>query len=172
MPRRRTSRPALAVAAVLLAACGAPTPYQPASDGYGYREQPIAENRYRIIVSGNRLTPRTRVEDYLLFRAAELTRSAGAARFTVVTRDVERSTSYWATHSDPFWHRSLDCYSCGGAYGGPFSGHTTLHPREQYRASAEILIHTGDDAPDGPNTYRAAEVIARLRARVQDPGPT
>lgn len=155
---------------IVLAACGAPTPYQPATDGYGYREQPIAEDRYRIIVTGNRLTPRARVEDYLLFRAAELTRRAGAQRFTVVTRDVERSTSYWATQTGSSFHRGLSCGQCGNAY-TPHTTHTTLHPRDQYRASGEILIHRDGAAPNAPTTYRASEVIARLRPRVQNSEP-
>lgn len=172
MPFARRVRAALPIALVaLLAACGAPTPYQPATNGHGYREQSITEDRYRITVSGNRLTPRERVADYLLFRAAELTRKAGAARFTVVTRDVERSTTYWARHSDPFWHPGVFCHACGSR-GAPVLGHTTLHPRDRYRATAEIRIHADDAAPDGPNTYRAAEVIARLRERVQPDGPT
>lgn len=43
---------------LLLAACGTATPYQPALDGYGFKEQKIEGNRYRVSFSGNSLTPR------------------------------------------------------------------------------------------------------------------
>jgi len=65
----------LALAVGALSACATETAYQPAgpnSDG-GYREQQIESNRVRISFSGNSLTDRETVENYLLFRAAELT---------------------------------------------------------------------------------------------------
>ena len=40
----------------LLAGCGQATPYQPARDGYGYGEQQIEDNRYRVAFAGNELT--------------------------------------------------------------------------------------------------------------------
>jgi hypothetical protein len=36
--------------------CGHPTPYQPAVDGYGYSEQQIEDDRYRVTFVGNRHT--------------------------------------------------------------------------------------------------------------------
>ena len=69
-------RPALIVAAVLsLVACATATPYQPIGAGGasgGFSEQRIEANRYRVTFAGNSLTSRERVENYLLFRAAEL----------------------------------------------------------------------------------------------------
>src|SRR3546814_2342802 len=67
---------ALACAAGL-AACVSVTPYQPASKGYGYSEQRIENNRFRINFAGNSDTPKQTVETYLLFRAAELTLKSG-----------------------------------------------------------------------------------------------
>src|SRR3546814_17066735 len=67
---------ALACAAGL-AACVSVTPYQPASKGYGYSEQRIENNRFRINFAGNSDTPKQTVETYLLFRDAELTLKSG-----------------------------------------------------------------------------------------------
>ena len=61
----------------MLAACGQPTPYQPATAGYGYREQQIEDNRYRVSFAGNDLTTADTVQNYLLYRAAELTLGEG-----------------------------------------------------------------------------------------------
>ena len=52
----------LAIAAVL-AACATETPYSPADDrGYGFTEQKIESDRYRITFAGNSLTDRQTVE--------------------------------------------------------------------------------------------------------------
>ena len=74
---------------LLLAACaGKPTPYQQAQGGYGYSEQRIEENRYRVSFAGNSATSRQTVEDYLLYRAAELTVQNGHDWFEVAARDT------------------------------------------------------------------------------------
>ena len=65
----------LLTAGVLLAACATPTPYQASgSDGgiYGYSEQRIEGDRYRITFSGNSLTDRETVETYLLYRVGKV----------------------------------------------------------------------------------------------------
>lgn len=158
----------------VLAACAQPTAYAPADGGDGYREQTIAPNRYRVIVSGNRLTPRETVADYLLYRAAEITRAHGATAFTMVTRDVEKRTSYRAIGAQPFCdpvvfglYRShfRDCRLTRD--GGP----VTVQPETRYRATSEILVHLDPPSDSGPDTYNAAAVIDRLAERVEPPRP-
>ena len=86
-PRRAPGRVAYAIGALLvllLAGCAVPTPYQPATKGYGYSEQQLESNRYRVTFSGNSVTPRDTVQNYLLYRAAEVTRESGHDYFTVV----------------------------------------------------------------------------------------
>ena len=61
----------------MLAGCAQPTPYQPATEGYGHSEQQIEDNRYRVSFAGNDLTPADTVQNYLLYRAAELTLGKG-----------------------------------------------------------------------------------------------
>ncbi len=81
-------------ATTLVAACSSgPTPYQPAA-GYdrGYSEQKIESERYRISFKGNSLTGRETVENYLLFRAAELTLQSGFDIFTIVSRDTDKDS--------------------------------------------------------------------------------
>lgn len=80
-------------AATALAGCtSGPTPYQPAA-GYdrGYSEQKIENERYRISFKGNSMTERDTVENYLLFRAAELTLQSGYDSFTIVNREIGRA---------------------------------------------------------------------------------
>ena len=64
--------PMLVAAALLSSACMTTTPYQPLKGGEGYSEQRIESNRYTVRFFGNAQTPRQTVENYLLYRAAEL----------------------------------------------------------------------------------------------------
>ena len=61
--------------AALLSGCATPTPYQPlgAPTGVrgGFTDQQIERNRFRVTFAGNQFTSRQRVENYLLYRAAE-----------------------------------------------------------------------------------------------------
>ena len=60
-----------------LAACVGPTAYQPREDRYGYADQQIDRTHYRVSFTGNSFTQRDMVENYLLYRAAELTVASG-----------------------------------------------------------------------------------------------
>ena len=73
----------LAILALLGACKGQPTPYQPAVDGYGYSEQGIEDNRYRVIFAGNDYTKADTVQNYLLYRAAEVTLDHGYGIYTM-----------------------------------------------------------------------------------------
>lgn len=93
-----------AALAVMLAACATSTPYVAATgdNGYGFSEQRIEENRYRIMFRGNSSTTRETVENFLLYRAAELTLINDFDYFVVVEGDTEARTSY-STTGDPFF---------------------------------------------------------------------
>jgi hypothetical protein len=67
----------LSVLAVLTGCGGGPTPYQPAACGYGYSEQQIEDNRNRVTFAGNDRTSSDAVQNYLLYRAAEVTLDHG-----------------------------------------------------------------------------------------------
>ena len=98
---------------VVLSACATTTPYQEASkpgafDGY---TQTIIENdRARVTFAGNSLTERETVENYLLYRAAELTVERGFDHFKLVESDTEKETRLRSTGSsfghDPFFRYS------------------------------------------------------------------
>jgi len=85
----------LAASALTLAACATATPYQPASEpgAYdGFSQQMIENDRARITFGGNSLTNRETVENYLLYRAAEVAVERGFENFTLLERDVEQKT--------------------------------------------------------------------------------
>lgn len=163
----------LALAAVLVASCARETPYGPAGHGrsMGYSDQQIAENRYRVQFSGNSATPRETVENYLLYRAAELTLKSGYSHFVFDTRDTESKTYYrstfdaWPRHGW-YWH------SWPYGYGWPHpAGLATVEARPvtRYTAYAEIVLMHEAEAGSGPAAIDAADVVRRIGPFVTRP---
>ena len=154
-----------------LAACVAPTPYQPApQQGFGYSEDRLDQNRYRITFRGNAQTRRETVEDYLLYRAAELTLQAGFDHFIMVGRDTEAKTSYryWVDmyggrgffyHGFPRW----------GWYRDPWGPPYDVEPVTTYIASAEVVLIKGPRIDGDVRAFDAREVLAQVGPRVIRP---
>ena len=94
-----------ATAALALSACATATPYGPAGPQtrYGYAEQRVDADRYRVSFAGNSVTSREQVEMGLLLRAAELTLESGHDWFSTVNRATDRDVRY-ATSPDPFFY--------------------------------------------------------------------
>lgn len=82
----------LSVSAAILAACATATPYQAASapGAYdGFSQTMIENDRARVSFGGNSLTDRDTVENYLLYRSAEIAVERGFDYFTLQQRDTE-----------------------------------------------------------------------------------
>lgn len=162
---------ALVIAALAgLSACTLPTLYQPAAGGYGYAQQQIEGNRFRVSFAGNSLTARETVENYLLYRAAEITLAQGGDYFVVVGRDTEARTRYDTGFGgyggygyDPWghWHSHSAFAGLGGG-----------RPITEYRAYADIVVYRGRKPATEPNAYDARDVMARLASTVVRPAPS
>lgn len=150
-----------------LTACTRPTPYQPAVDRYGYTEQQLESDRFRVTFTGNSATPRDTVENYLIFRAAELTLAQGADHFLVTERMVEGLTDYRYS-GGPYFYPSIGFGSHGGWFGGVATGLGTGYARTRYVSSATILLGKGDTPPD-PSAYDAREIVQRLGPLIHRP---
>lgn len=165
------SAPRLAVVLstfLLLAACGTATPYQPALDGYGFKEQKIEGNRYRVSFSGNSLTPRETVENYLLYRAAEVTLAQGADFFIVADREIEPSTRYYG--SGGFGGFGGFGFG-GGRRSSVFTGVgvDSGEPSTRYQAYADIVVYGGQKPTNEPKAFDARQVIASLGPTIKRP---
>ena len=166
-------------AALALAACATPTPYQPAGTGGargGYAEQRLEADRFRVTFAGNSVTSREQVETSLLLRAAEITLENGADWFQTANRATDRDTRYrttpnlWASRYGPYWGPSWRYYSRGywSRWGDPFDDFD-VRAIDRYEASAEILLGRGPKPANDPNAFDAREVVANLSGRVMRP---
>jgi len=156
----------LVVLSVLAGCGGGPTPYQPAAGAYGYSEQQIEDNRYRVTFAGNDLTAPDTVQNYLLYRSAEITLDRGYDYFTMVDRNLDRSTTYWGTGPATFLGTGYGRHS-GGVIG---FGTSTVRPIDSYTAYADIVLFKGEKPANEVNAYDARDVLSRLDGTIQ-PAP-
>lgn len=173
MPDRQRFRQSATLAPVLLAAalvaaCAQPTPYAPAIDGKGYREQQLESDRFRVSFRGNSATLRETVENYLLYRAAEVTLETGNDRFRIIKQEIESETVYRTTLSgfNDFGFSRFNYYY--QPYFGGFAAGSS-RPITSYEALANIIVISGDENRDDDQTYDARDVIEKLGPTIVRP---
>lgn len=150
-----------------LAGCATATPYQSLQNGFGYSDQKLESNRHRVSFAGNSSTPRAKVENYVLYRAAELTLDNGYDYFvlssTSTEREPERSGGVsFGIGGFGFGHRSGMGIGIG----------TTSNPRtKEYQGQADALLMRGTKPADNPAAYDAREVKGNLESGIVRPSP-
>ena len=178
-----------AAAALALSACATATPYQPAvaargGEHYGFTNEQIEGDRWRVEFSGNSDTPRHTVERYLLYRAAQLTIEQGYDWFQTVDRHTERQTSYYGDEFGGFgpgfgygYGRGFGYggfgyggFGYGGfGYGGFGGGDFDIDQVNQYRSNVEIQLHRGAKPLNNARAYDARSVVAHLGGAIRYP---
>ncbi len=165
----------LGALALAISACATSTPYGPASQGrgYGFTDQRIEQNRYRITFRGNSVTARETVENALLYRAAELTVDLGYDYFIAVESDTQEQKSYSTTSEPAFYGRygygypfsrpyyGFPYYAYGFGWGQPYYDSYTREIT-RYSAVAFIVMYKGEKPADNPQAFDAREVMANL----------
>jgi hypothetical protein len=156
---------ALVLPLLALAACGTPTPYAPANGGYGYGAQRVEDGRFRVSFSGNALTSRQTVENYLLYRAAEVTLAEGGDHFVIVRRNTEPDTTWLVSPGGGPWYPGYwgpRHWHPGYGYGYSAWDDTTARAVTRYGADAEIVVRRGPKPPGDPLAFDAHSVIRNL----------
>jgi len=166
-PKRFATISAVCLSLLVLAACTTPTPYETvAENDYGYSEQKVEDNRYRVTFAGNSATKRETVENYLLYRAAELTVANGFTYFHIANQNTDKSTNYQSSGPSVgvFGGRSR------GGFGWRIGSDFDLRENEsRYTAIAMILMHRGNKPADAPNAYDADTVLTNLGPKITLP---
>jgi len=72
----------------------APTPYKSASTkaAYGYSSEKISENEYKILFKATDKTPADKVQQYALYRAAEIAQKQGFTYLAIVKTNNRSGT--------------------------------------------------------------------------------
>lgn len=160
-----TIRPLIyTLTAVALAACATTSPYQPLKDGEGYAEQKIESNRYRITFNGNSRTTKQTVENFMLYRAAEITLTNGAQYFVMTDQNTEADTRY----TQVFNGVGGDVFATRGLLGVGVGVSNSI-PSTEYQAQADVLIYKGKKPENNPKAYDARQIQINLGPLITRP---
>ncbi len=146
----------------VLSACAAvgPVAYGPADEkGFGFDEQRIEDDRYRITYQGSGGMAPELVEDYALRRAAELTVQSGFDWFRVTGRDLVGEERGGVSIGTGVGTSSYGRRSSVGVGVGADLGR--VGSRDFFTARMEILMGSGE-APDDGEVYDAQSVLNNL----------
>lgn len=171
----RKIRPLVALAAVaVLSACVTSTPYQAANKrGEGYADQKLEAGKFRVVFEGNSYTDRAIAENYVLFRAAELTLLSGGDYFVLVDSNADTRSVFNTTGFNGGGVGLGNGFFYGGGFGG-FGGFggglvsTTTRERLSYTVGAVITTGRGPK-PDNPMAFDARSVIESIGPSLQRP---
>ncbi len=147
---------------LLIAACATagPAEYGPAdAKGFGYTEQRIESDRYRIAYQGSGGMPPEMVEDYALRRAAELALANGYDWFRVTGRSIDREERGGVSVGTGFGTSSYGRRSSVGVGVGADLG--KVGAQEFFIARMDVLFGAGE-APDEGDAYDARSVLNNL----------
>ncbi len=158
------------LAVLVFAAAGCtygPTPYEPANrNGFGYKHQALDSQRYRVTFAGNSVTPREVVENYLLYRAAELTLETGNDYFLIELQDTER-TDRLATSLLAGPHPRFNYFIYGPDPFGTFYSVHDFRVLRRYQAVVIIQVFKGTVPEDRAYYYDARDVLETLGPTVR-----
>lgn len=173
----------LGASLIMLSACATTTPYQEASKlgaFDGYSQTLIESDRARVSFGGNSLTELETVENYLIYRTAELTKERGYDYYTLIDSDLEVDTRLRSSGSSfsrfgssrfgtgfnnvGFGRRGFGSRGFGRrGFGFGFNRFNDFDLREikKYRAIAEVKFGSGP-TPEDERSFDASEVIENL----------
>ncbi len=152
---------------LLLAACAAPQPsvYAPRETRDGYADEVIGKGLYRVSFQGNHVTSKERVQNYCLYRAAELTLELGGENFLVHDKQTEQFTQVTREYHDNWGYPYYGRYR----YYQPYPGPTYQYERTFYQATLTIEPFSGPAPSGGFQVYDARAVIQQFAPQIVRP---
>lgn len=155
-------------ASLLLLGCVGPTPYQRLIDGRGYNEEQLDDHRFRVTFVGNLRTPSEAADNYVLFRAAELTLETHNDYFILLDQGSQKLASIKSTT----FERPVQSYEgADGAQNPVYETVATgsIRPVVSHQAEAVIEVHAGAKPQDELNAFDARELKSRLEPLIMYP---
>jgi len=153
--------------ALFLFGASCATPFQAKGLRGGYADTRIANDTVLASFNGNGFTSKERVQLYLLYRCAEVTKHDGFDYFVITGGNTEAKVNYIQTPST--YNETTTGFvsaSGNGAFGsaqtfGSISPGATV-PVHKYGAEALIKMFHGQKPSNDPNAYDAGETIRYL----------
>jgi hypothetical protein len=170
MENRMRNHLIAATLALVVTGCSTVPIYERAEDpnDFGYSDQKIEENRYRVSYNGNASTSRAMVENYLLYRMAEITLEQDYDYFKVIDADTDCHTEYKTIGDEPCTHANVNASMfpyCG--FGYVCNPSQTIRETKRYEAVASMTLHNGDKPSDDPYAFSAQAVQENLRDQIE-----
>lgn len=158
----------IAGAVLLLSACATTSTIgETSAVESSFQEMEITANRYRISYFGNSAESRETTEDYLLYRAAELTLDKGYDYFSLSKEDVEHHALYEAvtcpvetghmSHDFESQYRGFPYYAYGFDWAGSCDADVT-----PYSALTFVTMYKPETPQYGGKTFIARQVLKEL----------
>ncbi|MDH3660754.1 MAG: hypothetical protein OEU92_12150 [Alphaproteobacteria bacterium] len=138
---------------VMVVGCTKPTYYRPASHGFGYAEQNIGHDRFRVVFAGNHKTRRETAHQYVLFRAAQLADHGGFS-YVAINDQSQRIERYGDLRSRPTQRLDLGLEDGGSPadLGGRDDDGRIRSAVERYQAILDVTFY--HDKESVPSTIR------------------
>lgn len=160
--------------ALILSGCASSLPpYRPYSDGAGYQERRIEKNRFAVSFIGNSSMTAEETENYLIYRAAELTIAASYDYFILHDKKTKQMNRY---RYFPYSYGGYGYYPYG-YYNGWGSGYYPFGyyndyccPYSWYEVSAEVLMYEGKKPEGDKNAYDSEQVLEYLGPSIRSVG--
>jgi hypothetical protein len=163
------ARPMIATsaAAIMLMVSSCSTPYQQQGFRGGYSDARIAQDTVLVSFKGNGHTSKERVQLFLLYRCAQVTKQYGYDYFIVSDGGTDDKTSFVNTSST--YNSTTTASAFGGGNTAFGSSHTfgsispgQTIPIHKYAGDALIKMYKGQKPSNDPNAYDAEETIKYL----------
>jgi hypothetical protein len=156
------------VATLLLSLAACATPYQQNNWFFGgVSAAPMGGDVYRIQAQLNAFSDQSRVQDYILLRAAETAREQGAVGFVVL--DAQNTSESGTVVIPGSSQTTASAYKVGNSVYG--SATTTYSPAQAHtivRPGGLVMIRlVREPAPAGLQYFNAEELIAAIGPRVR-----
>lgn len=142
------------------------TPYQPQGTLGGYSEEKITSNIYVVKFQGNQHTKPEKVQNYLLYRCAELTKERGYAYFTAINEEHHFDEYVAKKDVNQPWVRRGSMSGGLKVYANPDLQNSTSSTN--YTAVLYIKFLSDVDEKHKNAVFNAEEVMEELSDRVQN----
>jgi hypothetical protein len=146
-----------------IAAIGCATPYQPDGLGGGYSDNRIDSDTVSVEFRGNGYTSKRKVEMYLLYRCAEVTRDARYDYFVALNPSTEASQGSFST---PGSFSSMTSFARGAAFTRASYFPSQTINFTYYGATTLIRMGRGQKPAENIAAYNAREVIEYMGPQI------